>query len=288
MTPTDSTPGPQPDPRDELASTRHRLRRASELASLGQLAAGIAHEIRNPLNFVTNFGEASQESVAELRALMTPHQEGLPTGVQASLNELLDILDEDLTTIVRHGQRAAHIVEQMLAHSRGEQGPPRLLALNPLVEESLQLAYHGARAADPKLRVTLECQLDPTVAQIQGVAQNLSRALINLINNGLAAVTERRYQCGDEYQPTLTVRTLHQPQGLLVIIRDNGTGMTTPVRERLGEPFFSTRSAEGGTGLGFALAQEIIQQHRGSLTVDSQPEVYTEIQVHLPHPATEL
>lgn len=282
-----SQPAASNDPQDELRDVRHRLRHASRLASLGQLTTGIAHEIRNPLNFVTNFTEASQDSVAELRSLLSSHRHALPAEVPLAVDELLDTLDEDLATILRHAERVANIVEQMLAHARGEQGPPKLLDLNALVQESAQLAYHGSRAADPSLRVNLDYQLDPTAAQVQGIPQNLSRALINLISNGFAAVTERRYQCGDDYHPSLTVTTQREAQGLVISIRDNGIGMSDSIRSRLGEPFFTTRATAGGTGLGFALAQEIIQQHRGSLRVDSQPGAYTDVQIHLPHPDTE-
>jgi len=283
-TPIALPPGPEDEDGDELARTRRRLRHASQLAGLGQLAAGVAHEIRNPLNFVTNFAEIGRESLAELRTLLEPLRAGLTEVDGSALDGLLEDLHEDLATILRHGQRAARIVEQMLGHARGEDGPPHHVALNELVENAQQLAFHGARAADPQLRVSIHCDLDPEVGTVLAAPQCLTRALINLMDNGLQAAMARARREGEGFQPMLWLTTARQSQALVVRIRDNGEGMTAAVRGRLGEPFFTTKPPGSGSGLGFALSREIIQRHRGSLTVDSTPGAHTEITVHLPHP----
>jgi signal transduction histidine kinase len=265
-----------------LRTTQDRLVQTQKLASLGQLTAGIAHEIKNPLNFVNNFSGVSVELIDELdEALASVKADDKTRG---AITELANTLRGNLDKIVQHGRRADSIVKNMLLHSREGSGEHRLVDVNALVEEALNLAYHGARAEKQSFNVTLERSLDPTAGQVDCFPQEITRVLLNLISNGFYAATKRKAQADNGgYEPTLTGATKNLGDRVEIRIRDNGTGIPPEVREKLFNPFFTTKPAGEGTGLGLSLSHDIIvKQHGGSIEVDTQPGKFTEFRIILP------
>jgi signal transduction histidine kinase len=269
-----------------LRTTQDRLVQTQKLASLGQLTAGIAHEIKNPLNFVNNFSGVSAELIDELRQEL----EGVKVGpkARAAIAELTNTLRDNLDKIVQHGKRADAIVKNMLLHSREGLGEHRLVDANALVEESLNLAYHGARAEKLGFKINMERSFDPAAGQVDVYPQEINRALLNLISNGFYAATKRKGQSNSEaYEPTLTAATKNLGDKVEIMIRDNGTGIPPEVREKMFNPFFTTKPAGEGTGLGLSITHDIIvKQHSGSIEVDTQPGEFTEIKIILPRTAT--
>jgi len=266
---------------EDLRTTQDRLVQTQKLASLGQLTAGIAHEIKNPLNFVNNFSGVSAELIDELRdTLKGP----LDDKARAEINELTDTLRSNLDKVVQHGKRADAIVKNMLLHSREGSGEHRVVDINALVEESLNLAYHGARAEKQGFTITLERSLDPAADAADVFPQDITRALLNLILNGFYAATKRRAETnGGDYEPTLTAATRNLGDRVEIRIRDNGTGILPEVKEKIFNPFFTTKPAGEGTGLGLSISHDIIvKQHGGSIEVDTQPGEFTEIRIILP------
>ena len=258
-----------------------------KLASLGQLTAGIAHEIKNPLNFVNNFSGLSSELIAELQESL----KGLPIDqkARAELNELTDTLRGNLDKVVQHGKRADAIVKNMLLHSREGSGDHRVVDINALVEESLNLAYHGARAEKQGFNIIMERSLDPDAGQADVFPQDVTRVLLNLISNGFYAATKRAEVDGDGYEPTLVAATRSLGDRVEIRVRDNGTGIPPEVKEKMFNPFFTTKPAGEGTGLGLSICHDIIvKQHGGSIEVDTKPGVFTEIRVTLPRAAALL
>ena len=247
------------------------------MASLGQLTAGIAHEIKNPLNFVNNFAELSRELLQELQETRSL----LPGAEQ---DELIATLTGNLAKIVEHGRRADGIVTSMLAHSRGGTGERRATDLNALVEEALNLAFHGARARDKSFNITLERDLDTNLRPIELVPQDITRVLLNLFGNGFYAAAKRRQEGTDPaFQPSLRVTTRDLGDQVEIRVRDNGVGMPPEVRSKLFTPFFTTKPTGEGTGLGLSISYDIVvQQHGGTITVDSRPSEFTEFTVRLP------
>ena len=273
---------------DDLRTTQDRLVQTQKLASLGQLTAGIAHEIKNPLNFVNNFSAVSVELIDELRqALSGAH---LDNKLRAEISEIADTLQGNLDKVVQHGKRADAIVRNMLLHSREGSGEHRVVDINALVEESLNLAYHGARAEKQGFNITVEQSLDPAVGQADVFPQDLTRVLLNLISNGFYAATKRRAEAdGDGYEPTLVATTRSLGDRVEIRVRDNGTGIPPDVKEKMFNPFFTTKPAGEGTGLGLSICHDIIvKQHGGSIEVDTQPGEFTEIRVTLPRVAALL
>jgi len=273
---------------DNLRTTQDRLVQTQKLASLGQLTAGIAHEIKNPLNFVNNFSGVSAELIDELQHAL----KGLPIDqkARAEIDELADTLRGNLDKVVQHGQRADGIVKNMLLHSREGSGEHRLVDINALVEESLNLAYHGARAEKQGFNITMERSLDPAAGQADAFPQDLTRVLLNLISNGFYAATKRKAEAdGDGYGPTLVASTRSLGDRVEIRVRDNGTGIPPDVKEKMFNPFFTTKPAGEGTGLGLSICHDIIvKQHGGSIEVDTQPGEFTEIRVILPRVAALL
>jgi len=253
-----------------------------KLASLGQLTAGIAHEIKNPLNFVNNFSGVSTELIDELQDAL----KGLTIDqkARAEITELTNTLRGNLDKVVQHGKRADAIVKNMLLHSREGSGEHRVVDINALVEESLNLAYHGARAEKQGFNITMEQSLDPAAGQVDVFPQDLTRVLLNLISNGFYAATKRRAEAdGDGYEPTLSASTRSLGDRVEIRVRDNGTGIPPEVKEKMFNPFFTTKPAGEGTGLGLSICHDIIvKQHGGSIEVDTQPGEFTEIRVTLP------
>jgi two-component system NtrC family sensor kinase len=252
-----------------------------KLASLGQLTAGIAHEIKNPLNFVNNFSAVSVELIDELRQALAVAK--LDDRLRVEIGEIADILQGNLDKVVQHGRRADSIVKNMLQHSRQGSGEHRLVDINVIVEESLNLAYHGARAEKQGFNITLERSLDPTAGEVDVFPQDITRVLLNLISNGFYAATKRNAQANGGDEPTLTAATKNLGDRVEIRIRDNGTGISPEVKEKMFNPFFTTKPAGEGTGLGLSISHDIIvKQHGGSIEVDTQAGEFTEIRIILP------
>jgi signal transduction histidine kinase len=269
---------------DELRAAQARLVQTEKLASLGQLTAGIAHEIKNPLNFVNNFAELSAELLAELEAAVAQAGTGLDAALRAEIADLSGMLRDNLGKVAQHGRRADSIVRNMLAHSRDGGGERRVVDLNAVAEEALNLAYHGARAATPGFNVTLDTVLDPAVGQVEVYPQEFTRVLLNLAGNGFHALRAKSLDASPPgWQPTLTLSTRAAGERVEVRVRDNGTGIPEAVRNRIFEPFFTTKPAGEGTGLGLSLSHDIVvQQHGGAIEVRSEPGEWTEFLVTLP------
>src|SRR5262249_28350723 len=268
---------------EDLRTTQDRLVQTQKLASLGQLTAGIAHEIKNPLNFVNNFSGVSAELITELQDALA--DVGLNEKRRSEITELMCTLRGNLDKVVQHGKRADAIVKNMLLHSREGSGEHRSVDINALVEESLNLAYHGARAEKQGFNITMERSPDPAAGQADVLPQDLTRVLLNLISNGFYAATKRRAEAdGDvDYEPTLVASTRALGDCVEIRVRDNGTGIPPEVKEKMFNPFFTTKPAGEGTGLGLSICHDIIvKQHGGSIEVDTQPGEFTEIKVILP------
>jgi signal transduction histidine kinase len=271
---------------EDLRTTQDRLVQTQKLASLGQLTAGIAHEIKNPLNFVNNFSGVSAELIDELRETLGKVKGDAKT--RAEIIELTDTLRDNLDKIVQHGKRADSIVKNMLLHSREGSGEHRPADVNGLVEESLNLAYHGARAEKRDFKINMERSFDPAAGQVDVYPQEITRALLNLISNSFYAATKRKERDNsDGHEPTLTAATKNLGDKVEIRIRDNGTGIPPEVREKMFNPFFTTKPAGEGTGLGLSITHDIIvKQHSGSIEVDTHPGEFTEIKVILPRTVT--
>jgi signal transduction histidine kinase len=267
---------------DELRTAQDRLVQTEKLASLGQLTAGIAHEIKNPLNFVNNFSSLSTELIDELNDVLK--DTAIDDKTREEIDELTHMLKGNLEKVVQHGKRADSIVKNMLLHSREGSGEHRLADINAIVEESLNLAYHGARAEKSGFNITLQRDLDPNAGMVDVYPQEITRVFLNLISNGFYAATKRKENGGDDFEPTLsaTTRSLGN-RGVEIRIRDNGTGIPAEVKEKMFNPFFTTKPAGEGTGLGLSMSHDIVvKQHGGKIDVDTAPGVFTEFIITLP------
>jgi signal transduction histidine kinase len=267
---------------EELRTTQDRLVQTQKLALLGQLTAGIAHEIKNPLNFVNNFSGISAELIDELRD--TLRSASLDEKTRTEIEELASTLKGNFDKVVHHGKRADAIVKNMLQHSREGSGEHRVIDINALVEESLNLAWHGARAETQGFEIKLKQSLDPSAGGADVFPQDIRRALLNLIANGFYAATKRRAETmGGDYDPTLTASTKNLGDHVEIRIHDNGTGIALDVKEKMFEPFFTTKPTGEGTGLGLSISHDIIvKQHAGTIEVDTCPGEFTEIRIVLP------
>jgi signal transduction histidine kinase/HAMP domain-containing protein len=261
---------------EQLKQAQASLVHAEKMASLGQLTAGIAHEIKNPLNFVKNFAELSGELMQELRDMMV--------APGAEQEELITTLSANLAKIAEHGRRADGIVTSMLLHSRGGTGERRETDLNALVEEALNLAFHGARARDRSFNINLERDFDQALGPIELVPQDVTRVFLNLFGNGFYAANKRLHEGIDpKFQPSLRVTTRDIGDQVEIRVRDNGIGMSPEVQAKLFTPFFTTKPTGEGTGLGLSISYDIVtQQHGGTIAVDSRPGEFTEFTVRLP------
>ncbi|SDR63591.1 HAMP domain-containing protein [Rhizobiales bacterium GAS113] len=267
----------------ELRRAQQSLIQAEKMASLGQLTAGVAHEIKNPLNFVNNFASLSVELVAELKAELDPDVPRVPQGAREALDQTLSTLAGNLAKITEHGRRADGIVNSMLLHSRGGSGEHRPTDLNALLEEALNLAYHGARAQDKSFNISFERNLDPAVGRVDIVPQDITRVFLNLFSNSFYAVRRRQKAAGATFKPLLVLATSAMGPEVEVRVRDNGVGMTKDVLERLFTPFFTTKPTGEGTGLGLSLSYDsVVHQHGGRILATSEPDEYTEFIVRLP------
>ncbi|RWN35890.1 GAF domain-containing protein [Mesorhizobium sp.] len=273
---------------DDLRKAQDRLVQTEKLASLGQLTAGIAHEIKNPLNFVNNFSSLSGDLVVELREAL--QGAAIDDKIRAEIDELSDMLKGNLDKVVQHGKRADSIVRNMLLHSRSGSGEHRPVDINAVVEESLNLAYHGARAEGKGFNIMLERNFDPGAGEVDLFPQEITRVLLNLISNGFYATTKRRAAEGETgYEPVLAASTKSLGDAVEIRIRDNGTGIPPEVKEKMFNPFFTTKPAGEGTGLGLSLSHDIVvKQHAGTIEVDTEPGAFTEFRIVLPRGAATL
>ena len=269
---------------EELSTAQDRLVQTEKLASLGQLTAGIAHEIKNPLNFVNNFSALSAELIDELNDVLKPA--ALDDKVREEIDELTQMLRSNLEKVVQHGKRADSIVKNMLLHSREGSGEHRPADINAIVEESLNLAYHGARAEKPGFNITLQRDLDPKAGMIDLYPQEITRVFLNLISNGFYAAAKRKEAGEEGFEPTLSASTKSLGNRVEIRIRDNGTGIPLEVKEKMFNPFFTTKPAGEGTGLGLSMSHDIVvKQHGGKIDVDTMPGAFTEFVITLPRTA---
>jgi two-component system NtrC family sensor kinase len=266
---------------DDLRAAQDRLVQTEKLASLGQLTAGIAHEIKNPLNFVNNFAALSVELTDELNDVLK--QAAIADKIRTEVDELTGLLKDNLSKVVQHGKRADSIVKNMLLHSREGSGEHRPADINALVDESLNLAYHGARAEKPQFNVTLQRNFDPEAGMVDVFPQEITRVFLNLLSNGFYAVTKRKADDGTGYEPVVSAMTKGRTDGVEIRIRDNGIGIPPEVKEKMFNPFFTTKPAGEGTGLGLSMSYDIIvKQHGGTIDVQTVPEEFTEFTIVLP------
>ena len=266
---------------ENLRTTQDRLVQTQKLASLGQLTAGIAHEIKNPLNFVNNFSGLSAEMIDELREALG--DVSLTETKHSEITELMDTLRGNLHKVVQHGKRADAIVKNMLLHSRESSGEHRPVDINALVEESLNLAWHGARAEKQGFEITFKHSFDPSAGEADVFPQDIRRALLNIISNGFYAAIKRGAAINGDYEPSLAASTKNLGDRVEIKIRDNGTGIAPDVKEKMFNPFFTTKPTGEGTGLGLSISHDIVvKQHSGSIEVDTQLGEFTEIRIILP------
>jgi signal transduction histidine kinase len=266
---------------EDLHAAQDRLVQSEKLASLGQLTAGIAHEIKNPLNFINNFSALSVELVDEIDAALK--NADLDDKTRAEIADSYGLLKANLERVVQHGKRADSIVKNMLLHSRAGSGERREADVNMLVEESLNLAFHGARAEKPGFNVTLTRELDPAAGMASVFPQEIARVLLNLVANGFYATSKRREQEASGYEPTLAAVTRDLGDRVEIRIRDNGVGIPDEVKAKMFNPFFTTKPAGEGTGLGLSLSHDIVvKQHGGAIDVATEPGAFTEFTITLP------
>ena len=254
---------------DDLKEAQTQLIHAEKMASLGELTAGIAHEIQNPLNFVNNFSEVSTELIDEARTEMN-------NGDLEEVNAILNDLKNNLSKITHHGKRASDIVRSMLDHSRTSDGEKIAVDLNNLCDEYLRLAYHGMRARDRSFNATFETHFDPSLPEVKVIPQDMGRVLLNLINNAFQAIS------GIQKTPKVTVITKNQNDHIEIIVYDNGSGIPEEIKDKIFQPFFTTKPTGQGTGLGLSLSYDIVKSHGGKITVNSNAKDGTTFNITLP------
>jgi signal transduction histidine kinase len=259
----------------ELKNTQVQLIQSEKMASLGELTAGIAHEIQNPLNFVNNFSEVNEELLKELK---TEAEKGNLEEVKAIANDIVFNSEK----INHHGKRADAIVKGMLQHSRSSAGQKELTDINALADEYLRLAYHGLRAKDKTFNATTKTDFDDTIGKINIIPQEIGRVILNLINNAFYAVDEKKKQNGNEYEPTVTVSTKKEKNKVEIKVKDNGNGIPQRVFDKMFQPFFTTKPAGQGTGLGLSLVYDIVKAHGGEVKVETKEGEGSEFIIQLP------
>ncbi len=268
---------------DNLKETQKQLILSEKMASLGQLTAGIAHEIKNPLNFITNFSVLSHDLTKDLRRELAAECDRVDPSRAKEIEELLSDLEQNVGKINEHGKRADSIVRGMLLHSRGKSGERQETDLNALLAEYTNLAYHGMRAQDQSFNVKIETEFDPGVGKVNVVPQDLSRAFLNIVNNACYAAYEKKKTSQNGFAPIVRVTAKNLKESVEIRIRDNGNGIPDAIREKIFNPFFTTKPAGVGTGLGLSLSYDIItQEHKGGISVDSQEGQYTEFVITIP------
>ena len=266
---------------EDLRTAQDRLVQTEKLASLGQLTAGIAHEIKNPLNFVNNFSTLSTELIDEMNEILSDIS--LDKNKREELDAVTQLLKGNLEKVVQHGKRADSIVKNMLLHSRDGSGELQIANINTIVDESLNLAFHGARAEKPGFEITLHRNFEAGAGTIEAFPQEITRALLNVISNGFYATTKRKAEVGDGFEPMLSATTKNLGDKIEVRIRDNGTGIPEQVKEKIFNPFFTTKPSGDGTGLGLSMSHDIIvKQHGGSIEMETESGRFTEFRIVLP------
>ena len=260
---------------DQLKSTQAQLIQSEKMASLGELTAGIAHEIQNPLNFVNNFSEVNSEMIDELK-------NELATGNLQLANEIADDIKGNEEKINHHGKRADAIVKSMLEHSRTSTGIKEPTDINKLADEYLRLAYHGLKAKDKNFNAELQTDFDETVGKINIIGQDIGRVLLNLYNNAFYSVSKRQEAKGKEYQPTVSLITKKEDDRVIITVKDNGGGIPEKIKEKIFQPFFTTKPTGSGTGLGLSLSYDIVKAHGGEIKVESKEGEGTEFIIKLP------
>jgi two-component system NtrC family sensor kinase len=265
----------------ELKSTQSQLIQSEKLASLGELTAGIAHEIQNPLNFVNNFSELSKELIDELKEERTKDTKERDIGLE---DEILKDIETNLEKINAHGNRASSIVKNMLEHSRSSKGIKEKVDINKLADEYLRLSYHGLRAKDKSFNADFEIILDDKIPMFEVVPQDFGRVLLNIINNAFYSVKEKSKKQLEDYKPKVTIHTKYQPTSktIKISIKDNGSGISVKNKNKIFQPFFTTKPAGEGTGLGLSLSHEIIKAHGGEIELKTKLKEGTEFIITLP------
>jgi signal transduction histidine kinase len=249
----------------ELKVTQNQLIHAEKMASLGELTAGIAHEIQNPLNFVNNFSEVSEDLIDEM-------QEDLLNGNKAEAENIITDLKQNLKKINHHGKRASSIVHGMLEHSRTGKKEKEPTDINLLADEYLRLAYHGLRAKNKSFHAEFKAELDESLPKVNVIAQNIGRVLLNLINNPFYAVDKKAKEGLDGYKPLVILSTKKVGEKVEVAVKDNGPGIPIEIKEKIFQPFFTTKPTGSGTGLGLSLSYDIVKAHGGELKAESDSE----------------
>lgn len=261
---------------EELKATQAQLIQSEKMASLGELTAGIAHEIQNPLNFVNNFSEVSSELIDEMT-------EELKNGNTADAQAIAAEIKMSLEKINLHGKRAEGIVKSMLQHSRTSSGKKEPTDINTLAEEYLRLAYHGMRAKDKSFNAVMKTDFDEGIGLVKIISQDIGRVVLNLITNAFYAVTEKKKLKPEGYEPTVTVVTKRRGDKVAITVKDNGTGIPQKVLDKIFQPFFTTKPTGQGTGLGLSLSYDIVTNgHGGEIKVDTKDGEYTSFSIILP------
>jgi two-component system, NtrC family, sensor kinase len=248
---------------EELKATQAQLIQSEKMASLGELTAGIAHEIQNPLNFVNNFSDTNAELAAEL-------QSELQAGNYAEAFSIAADIKENESKIIQHGKRAEAIVRNMLQHSRTSKGEKQLTDINALTDEYLRLAYHGFRAKDKSFNVTIQTHFDDGIGKVDIVPQDIGRVLLNLFNSAFYAAHERLKKLGNDYEPIVSISTKVLDNKIMIMVEDNGMGISKNVLDKIFQPFFTSKPTGEGTGLGLSMSYDIIKAHRGEIKVESK------------------
>ena len=276
------------DTLENLRRTQQQVVKQEKLASLGALTAGIAHEIRNPLNFVNNFAALSTELIEELKEELAEsgNGDGEADGDgeldREYIEEILNDLNTNVIKVNEHGQRANSIVEGMLAHSRDDAGQVESVDINSMVREYAKLAYHGMRGTDSSFNCDMIYQIDKDAGEVEAIGRDMSRVFLNIITNACHATQARGRKEDSSYMGTVTISTEGRDNEVLVSVRDNGTGIPDEIVSRIFDPFFTTKSGTQGTGLGLSISHEIVQEHGGRIEVETEPGEFTEFRITLP------
>ena len=267
---------------EDLRQAQDQIVMREKLAALGELTAGVAHEIKNPLNFVKNFSEVSEELIDELKEALGDIAEQIPEDDRSYIDEITGDLTGNLQRIQSHGNRANRIVHDMLQMGRGS-GDLQPTDINGLLDEYARLAYHSARASDSEFQLDILRDLDPEMGDVDVIPQDLGRVFLNMVGNACYATDEKR-KAGevDGYEPTISLKTRRGEENIEIRIRDNGSGMPPHVVEKIFNPFFTTKPTGEGTGLGLAMSSDIVREHGGSIQVDTEPGEFTEMIIELP------
>ena len=259
---------------ENLQSTQSQLIQSEKMASLGELTAGIAHEIQNPLNFVNNFSEVNKELLAEMK-------DEIKKGNIDEVSAIADNVINNEEKINQHGKRADAIVKGMLQHTRSSAGLKEPTDINVLVDEYLRLAYHGLRAKDKDFNTDIKTDFDKSIDNINIIPQDIGRVLLNLYNNAFYAVTEKKKIAEVGYEPTISVSTMKSDSKITIIVKDNGNGIPEQIVDKIFQPFFTTKPTGQGTGLGLSLSYDIVKAHGGEIKVNTKEGEYTEFVILL-------